>query len=460
MQTFASTTKSEHTSGMKTARSAAGPEAERHDPVTTFSSATILRKVACACGGCCPACQASSRNLKISQPNDPAEIEADQIAVRVMRMPSSDLRTRTSQHDARLHGSADVSETLHRKCDKCEEEDELETVQRKAPPIGPVGSSLPQPHVREALSSAGQPLDHQTRAFFEPRLGYDLSSVRVHTDPTAAESARAVEARAYTFGSDIVFAEGEFHPSSESGHELLAHELAHVVQGGTHTADKLQRTPASKVSCANRTPLVVPGTGLSIADPVAVITAAEDRANEMFDAVIDELDFTLGRIRAGATIGWPTIADPIAEGLRLMGLDPDDPAVWNAPDGTGRRSVPLLLRRLRLIRGTIGAGSFFFFCLGTGMRTIGTCAVTTGDICTGAVLTTCAGEFLTAMCPDFWGLSPENQAARIVHESAHNFANFIGHTGRFTNAECFARLVQVYAGVPVAEQRLDLCPDS
>jgi hypothetical protein len=292
-------------------------------------------------------------------------------------------------------------------------------------------------------------------------LGYDLSSVRLHADPIADESARAVDARAYTLGRDIVFAEGEFRPSSDTGRELLAHELAHVVQGGTSTRGKLQRTPASQVSCATRTPLVVPGTGLSIADPVGVITAAEDRANEMFDAVIDELDFTLGRIRGGAPISWPTIADPIAEGLRLMGLDPDDPAVWNAPDGTGRRSVPLLLRRLRLIRRTIAAGSFFFFCLGTEMTTLGPCPPPAGnaDICVGAVLTTCPGRFLTAMCPDFWGLSAENQAARIVHESAHNFALFIGHTGRFTNAECFARLVQVHAGVPVAEQRLDLCPN-
>jgi hypothetical protein len=309
--------------------------------------------------------------------------------------------------------------------------------------------------------AGGQPLDRETRAFFEPRLGYELSSVRLHADPIADESARAVDARAYTLGRDIVFAEGDFRPSSDTGRELLAHELAHVMQGGTNTRGKLQRTPASQVSCATRTPLVVPGTRLSIADPVGVITAAEDRANKMFDAVIDELDFTLGRIRGGAAISWPTIADPIAEGLRLMGLDPDDPAVWNAPDGTGRRSVPLLLRHLRLIRQTIGAGSFFFFCLGTGMTTLGPCPPPAGnaDICVSAVLTTCPGRFLTAMCPDFWGLSAENQAARIVHESAHNFALFIGHTGRFTNAECFARLVQVHAGVPVAEQRLDLCPN-
>lgn len=117
-----------------------------------------------------------------------------------------------------------------------------------------VKASLSQSHVLNTLSSAGQPLDHQTRAFFEPRLGYDLKSVRIHTDSTAAESARAVEARAYTLGRDIVFAEGEFHPSANTGRELLAHELAHVVQGGPQINDKLQRTSAGKVSCANRTP--------------------------------------------------------------------------------------------------------------------------------------------------------------------------------------------------------------
>lgn len=417
----------------------------------------LFRKSSCACGGGCPSCQSNSGDLKVSHPNDPAEIEADRMADRVMRMPVDKVSPVTMPSGTEDR-SVTARDTIHRKCDSCEEEDEQNTLHRKAlPASNGVPSPAPQT-VRDAVSTGGQPLDYEARSFFEPRFNYDLSSVRIHTGPSAEQSARAADARAYTLGRDIVFAEGEFRTDSEAGRRLLAHELAHVVQDKPDPA-KVQRTPANKVSCANRTPLVVLGTGLSIADPVGVITAAEDRANVMFDAVIGELAFTLQRIRGGAPIGWPTIADPIAEGLRLMGLDPEDPAIWNAPDGTGLRSVPLLLRRLRLIRGTIGAGSFFFFCLGTGMTSIGGCSVTSGNICTGAVLTTCAGEFLTAMCPPFWSLSAENQAARIVHESAHNFALFIGHTGRFTNAECFARLVQVYAGVPVAEQRVDLCPD-
>jgi hypothetical protein len=76
----------------------------------------------------------------------------------------------------------------------------------------------------------GQPLDAAARAYFEPRFRQDFSQVRVHTDARAAESARTVNARAYTLGSDIVFAEGAFSPGSSAGLRLLGHELAHTVQ--------------------------------------------------------------------------------------------------------------------------------------------------------------------------------------------------------------------------------------
>src|SRR5689334_12553794 len=64
-------------------------------------------------------------------------------------------------------------------------------------------ASVP-PIVHDVLRAPGQPLDTATRAFMEPRFGHDFSRVRVHTDSPAAESARAVEALAYTVGQDIV----------------------------------------------------------------------------------------------------------------------------------------------------------------------------------------------------------------------------------------------------------------
>jgi hypothetical protein len=83
-----------------------------------------------------------------------------------------------------------------------------------------------------ALGSAGSRLDASARSFLEPRFGHDFGSVRIHTDQRADSAARAVQARAFTFGRDIVFGQGEYAPDSRAGQQLLAHELAHVVQQG------------------------------------------------------------------------------------------------------------------------------------------------------------------------------------------------------------------------------------
>jgi hypothetical protein len=83
---------------------------------------------------------------------------------------------------------------------------------------------------REVRDGGGQSLDLATRAFMEPRFGHDFSQVRVHTDAKAARSARAINALAYTVGSDIVFGSGCYSPATAPGQRLLAHELAHVLQ--------------------------------------------------------------------------------------------------------------------------------------------------------------------------------------------------------------------------------------
>jgi hypothetical protein len=86
--------------------------------------------------------------------------------------------------------------------------------------------------VRETVGSAGRPLDPATRAYFGARLGRGFGGVRVHTDARADESARALDAHAYTLGSHVVFARGRYAPETADGRRLLAHELAHVAQQG------------------------------------------------------------------------------------------------------------------------------------------------------------------------------------------------------------------------------------
>ncbi len=84
--------------------------------------------------------------------------------------------------------------------------------------------------IRQGIKSAAQPLPPSALAFMEPRFRHDLSRVRVHAGPEAAESAAAAGARAYTIGPDIVFGAGHYAPHTPAGRHLLAHELTHAVQ--------------------------------------------------------------------------------------------------------------------------------------------------------------------------------------------------------------------------------------
>jgi hypothetical protein len=90
--------------------------------------------------------------------------------------------------------------------------------------------------VHQVLNEQGQPLDAAAREFFEPRFGHDFSSVQVHADHRAADSAQSIGALAYTAGSHLVFSSGRYEPRANSGRNLLAHELAHVVQQGRAAA--------------------------------------------------------------------------------------------------------------------------------------------------------------------------------------------------------------------------------
>lgn len=111
-------------------------------------------------------------------------------------------------------------------CDKCRRKQldlQNQAVNQHAPFTMP-------PEVYEVLRSPGQPLDPATRAFMQQRLEHDFSQVRVHTSSRAAESARAMDALAYTAGQDIVFGAEQYQPATQEGRRLLAHELAHTVQ--------------------------------------------------------------------------------------------------------------------------------------------------------------------------------------------------------------------------------------
>lgn len=182
--------------------------------VTTGGS-VLQRKASCACGGGCPDCRSEgtkSSDLKVSRPGDAAEIEADHIADKVMRMPDAgSVETKANSPDA-----------------------VLPMIQTKTSGGGGASDgTFVGGDISGRINSSrggGSGLDTNTRSFMESRFGADLGSVRIHTGGEAAEMSRDLNAKAFTVGSDIYFKEGQYRPDSESGKHLLAHELTHVVQ--------------------------------------------------------------------------------------------------------------------------------------------------------------------------------------------------------------------------------------
>jgi hypothetical protein len=164
-------------------------------------------------------------SLAISQADDPYEREADRVADQVMRMPA------TPSDGHTLSITPVTAHQAQRKCAECEEEEKEGSLQRKASGGADAPATAP-PIVHETLSSAGQPLDATTRAYFEPRFSSDFSRVRVHTDSRAVESTHAVDALAYTVGKDVVIRGESASPGSPARRRLLAHELTHVIQQG------------------------------------------------------------------------------------------------------------------------------------------------------------------------------------------------------------------------------------
>lgn len=105
------------------------------------------------------------------------------------------------------------------------------TLARQGSGILPDGRA--HPDVEQTIArtrGGGGSLDSGVADRVGSKLGDDLSDVRVHTDDTADKLANSVSARAFTTGSDVYFAKGEYNPGSGSGDQLLAHELSHVVQ--------------------------------------------------------------------------------------------------------------------------------------------------------------------------------------------------------------------------------------
>ena len=249
----------------------------------------------------CAACEAETRilpQLEVGPVDDPLETEADVMADHVVRRQAADMDDDERQAGP-LQAKAKDTHAVQRKCAACDADrrilpqlevgpvdDPLETEadvmadhvvrrqaadmdedERQAKPLqakakDTASSESTTPALETGLadtSGSGAPLTPNTRDHMEEAFGADFSGVRVHTGAASAAMSDQIGARAFTYGTDIHFNDGEFTPGTERGTHLLAHELTHVVQQNSG----VRRAPKRIQAKMQQGPLVFgPSTGM------------------------------------------------------------------------------------------------------------------------------------------------------------------------------------------------------
>ncbi|HUP43075.1 MAG TPA: DUF4157 domain-containing protein [Thermoanaerobaculia bacterium] len=236
-------------------------------PGATPAALPALVQRACACGGSagvtgeCEECRSAKLagpaaelrpKLRINEPGDRFEREADRVADTVMRMPAAPEAPEAEEDQEepvqpKLEDAAPLPVLQRQGAPEAEEDEEAgvehtpeavrEMEESNVAPkreAGAAGGASGGREVQAALASpgAGRGLDPSDRGLMERRLGHDFSRVRVHTGEPAHRAARSIRARAFTQGPDVWFARGEYAPGTDRGRRLLAHELVHTVQQG------------------------------------------------------------------------------------------------------------------------------------------------------------------------------------------------------------------------------------
>ncbi|MCB1955176.1 MAG: DUF4157 domain-containing protein [Rhodocyclaceae bacterium] len=202
----------------------------------------------------------------------PAKTARGRGAAPSLPAPAATLDARRQIRDA-LGGSGRAGLRVSRPGDAAEREAgrSAEAVLRMPDPVGPDArrrDGAEAPVARSAhlgLPGSGRALSRSERAFFEPRFGRYLGGVRVHDDAASAARADQLHARAFTVGNDIGFARGEYAAGTHAGRQLMAHELAHVVQQGRSPAPTAQvfRQPKPRANWVLRRPPDIRQSGLT-----------------------------------------------------------------------------------------------------------------------------------------------------------------------------------------------------
>lgn len=263
------------------------------------------------------------------------------------------------------------------RCPRCVEDSPLRAPAHlsQMPATESLGATAAMPPiVSEVIASSGKPLDSRTRAFMEPRFGYDFSAVRIHSDSSAAESAEGLNALAYTVGRDVIFRAGSYQPETSQGQRLLAHELSHVVQqkgarplGGLAVNRAALSTSGPRIQRQEMEPWQ--GVVNTEEDPLMMRATPEVTSPSHLNAVGKLAKGASVTVLSGSKFGWMKVRGTTTEGDEKTGFvrgkyiepgastKPSTPASGGTPAAPA--TPPISVDKIDVVTSSAGAEKGF-----------------------------------------------------------------------------------------------------
>ncbi len=403
--------------------------------------------------------------LTVNQPNDKYEQGADAMADKVVQRQAIPFFNQPNQTNSFFNTS---SSSIQRKCTACEQEEklqkkdsdekEIENLQRKPifesnqeEPIQRKGDAITQsvssPSLESSLSNSkgnGSSIPTSTNDSMNNAFGTDFSDVKIHTDSSAIQMNKELNAQAFTHGSDIYFNEGKYNTNNTEGNRLLAHELTHVVQQNKLDDNIISRAVSDRSVCD--------GTVDTAAPPSPLIFVILSNTIAEMHLSTAKLTMTLDMMNTSGNLAGPAFdayrrrfGDPAAVSNKFRNRF--NSTLLNSLAEAQASEMTSLVGILDRI-GNVLARDIDYRCIGPHARTIGgtlfDCATT------GFSLISTQGVNRIIICPSFWGLNPGQRGVGLIHEAVHILFPFGDHdtapfaqssNQRRTEPECYASLV-------------------
>jgi hypothetical protein len=274
-----------------------------------------------------------------------------------------------------------------------------------------------------------------------------------------------LNALAYTLGRDVVFDTGQYAPGANAGRQLLAHELAHVVQQGASSAQGASQvgtiSRSARPSIQRRVRFFVcngadqtqvnAARGLPTPASAAALRAAADTASSVA---------SLWAANAGVLLRFAPSGRIRSAFRDAFGQNPEWVPPWFATLGVNWTNFgDLVAARLLRVAEILGGGWIQYYCWGSPTH----CPECTSSPPTYDACSSYRGQYLICLGPGFWQLwaagNTDHMALILLHEALHiYFSTTVAHSGRSGNAFCFERFVAEANGRPIQPGDAAACP--